>query len=198
MEREEVRVLALDQVRTLYAGRLTTDFPPDEVKSLAVIEGLLAQGRYLCYGYCAGGAVLAYAFFVCVDGEALLDYFAVREDLRGRGVGGRFLRALMAGPLAGMRRALLEVDDPDFADDPEERARRVRRLRFYLGRGMTDTGVRANVFCVDYRILAMPVGGEPDAREVRRVYAGIYRTTLPAELYESMVRIGEDGGVTQG
>ncbi len=118
----DIRPLTSDEVRRLYGERLTADFPPDEVKSLGVIEGAIARGGYACYGAVRDGEILAYAFFVIRAPHALFDYYAVRADLRDTGVGSRFIRALMDGPLQAYDCVLLEVDDPDAADSPAERA----------------------------------------------------------------------------
>ena len=188
----DVCALSLPQIRDLYAHRLVEDFPPDELKKLEIIERSLARGEYACYGATAGEEILAYAFFVRLDregGSALLDYYAARSDLRGRGVGSAFLRALVAGPLRGLSCALLEVEDPDLAHDPGERALRDRRLRFYQRNGVADTSVRSVVFDVGYRVLALPVGPVPPRGEAGRLYGALYRAVLPRRLYESKVKI---------
>lgn len=183
-----IRALGPDEIRALYAGRLKEDFPPDELKSLAAIERLYAQGRYACYA-ADGAGIPAYAFFVKLGSRALVDYFAVRRDLRGQGVGSRFLQALVGGPLRGMDVVLLEADDPDAAPDADELDVRERRLRFYLRNGLVDTGVVAEVFGVAFRILALPVGDVPVAADARRAYAELYRAILPRKTYDAEVRL---------
>lgn len=188
----DIRVLTLPQLRELYAQRMVEDFPPDELKKLDAIERAVGEGKYVCYGFFDGEAILAYACFVRLEASALVDYYAVRRDVRGRGVGSRFIRALIDGPLRGFDCVLLEVDDPDAAPDARELAVRRRRLRFYEKNGLVDTGARATVFHVDFRILALPVGEMPDTAEAERVYAALYRSILPEHVYRRMVRIGRE------
>ena len=182
-----VRELSLDQIRKLYSERLKRDFPPDEIKPLARIERALARGEYICYGAMDGETILAYAFFVVAGRRALFDYYAVAEELRDRGIGSRFIRELMDGPLSQMDCVLLEVDDPDCGQGDEEVALRNRRLAFYLRNGLTDTGVRTKVYGVGFRILSLPVGHKPSFNEAREVYAELYHTILPPKLYEKWV-----------
>ncbi len=188
-----VRALALAQIRELYAQRLVVDFPPDELKPLSIIERALRRGEYVCYGAMDGQEALAYGFFVKLEADgkrfALFDYFAVRQDLRDRGVGSRFLLALVDGPLRGMDCVLLEIDAPERAGTPEERRIRDRRLRFYLNNGLRDTTVSAVVYGVEYRILSLPVGGFPSPEETRRLYAALYRAILPERAYKTMVKL---------
>ena len=188
-----VRALALPQIRALYAERLSVDFPPDELKPLSAIEQAFARSAYACYGAVDGDRTLAYAFFVKLNEHgrrlALFDYFAVDRMLRGQGVGGRFLQALIAGPLRDLSCVLLEVDEPACAASPEDQETCLRRLRFYLRNGLTDTSVTATVYGVTYRILALPVGTVPDPAETRRVYAALYRSVMPARIFSSKVII---------
>ena len=188
MNEFHLETLSLPQVRALYRDRLQEDFPPDEVKPLDAIERAFARGGYRCFGATDGAEILAYAFFVVHGRTALFDYLAVRKDLRDSGVGSRFLQALMAGPLRDWDCVLLEVDDPDAAPDQAERDHRDRRLRFYLRNGLTDTGVQANVWRVDYRILSLPVGTPRTAEEMRAIYAALYRAIMPPALCERMVK----------
>lgn len=184
-----IRTLTLEQIRRLYAERLTRDFPPQEIKPLSRIEQALARGEYICYGAMEGDAILAYAFFVVAGRRALFDYFAVAAEMRDRGIGSRFIRKLMEGPLEAMDCVLLEVDDPDHGQGRDEVMLRNRRLAFYLRNGLSDTGVRARVFGVDFRILSLPVGHTPSTGEARDVYAGLYRAMLPQSLYEKWIII---------
>lgn len=186
-----LRPLGLAEIRALYRSRMTADFPPDELKPLSAIEGAMARGEYACFGAMDGDGdgTLAYAFFVTLGRRALFDYFAVARKLRGRGIGSRFLQALIAGPLRDMDCVLLEVDDPDFAPDAAERDTRRRRLAFYLRNGLADTGVRATVWHVAYRVLALPVGRIPTPIEAREIYGALYRAIMPPRVYAAMVEL---------
>lgn len=188
-----VESLSLPQVRALYYGRLQEDFPPDEIKTLGTIERAMGRGEYFCLGAMAGDEILSYAFFVKLKAEerefALFDYFAVKKEARCQGVGSAFLKALTAGPLKKMKAVLLEVDDPACAPDGTEEVIRNRRLRFYLRNGLTDTTVTATVWGVQFRILALPVGGFPSPAETRRMYAALYRAIMPPEMFASKVLI---------
>ena len=193
----EVQTLSLSQVRDVYAERMVCDFPRNELKPLFMIEWALARGHYACYGAVEGGEVLAYAFFVLQgDGAArcaLFDYYAVRADLRDRGVGSAFIRALIEGPLAALDCVLLEVDDPAFAPDAREREIRKRRLNFYLRNGLSDTTVTAEVFRVPFRVLSLPVGKRPTPQQAGRYYAMLYRCMLPTPVYRRAVKIRVPG-----
>ena len=192
-----VETLSLPQIRALYRKRMKQDFPPDELKPLAMIEKALARDEYVCYGAVNGNDILAYAYFVKLKEQekpyALFDYYAVRQDIRDRGVGSRFMQALIAGPLREMDCVLLEVDDPARAETPEETDKRKRRLAFYLRNGLRDADVKATVYGVQFKILTLPVGRALSREEVRQKYAALYRALLPESLFQEKVFIHPDG-----
>lgn len=193
-----VETLSLSQVRALYRERMKDDFPPDEIKRLGIIERAMGRGEYICYGAADGEDILAYAFFARLHENgrpcALFDYFAVRRELRGQGVGSRFLQALIAGPLRDMDCVLLEVDDPACANTPEEAEIRNRRLAFYLRNGLRDADAKATVYGVQFKILTLPVGSAVSREEAKRKYAALYRSLLPAREFETRVFIHPDDG----
>ena len=196
MDAFTVETLSLPQIRAIYRERITQDFPQDEIRPLAMLEKALARGEYVCYGAVSEKDILAYAFFVKLKQNekpyALFDYYAVRQDIRDRGVGSRFIQALIAGPLREMDCVLLEVDDPGCAQTPEEAEKRNRRLAFYLRNGLRDTDVKATVFGAQFKILTLPLGSAVSREEVRQKYAALYRALLPPVLFQEKVFIYND------
>ena len=184
-----IRALTGPQIREVYARRLIEDFPPDERKPLHLIERALSRGKYACHGCFIGDRMAAYAFFAMLEKNALVDYFSVDKSLRDHGLGSRFLQALIDGPLGELDCALLEVEEPDIAPDPNERELRRRRLRFYLNNGLKDTGVRVTVYHVNYRVLALPVGRVPLGEDALSTFLSIYRAMPPERVYAEKMQI---------
>lgn len=88
---------------------------------------------------------------VTMNGEdlVLLDYFAICEEKRGQGLGGKSLRALQEQYRG--KRFFLEVESLKVpADNMEERR---RRKQFYLRNGMKELGVYAKLFGVEFELL---------------------------------------------
>ena len=65
-------------------------------------------------------------------------YFAVREDLRGKGYGQEILTAVL-DKYRGQRPFIMDIESPLQADAPNPEQRK-RRHAFYLRNGMKDTG----------------------------------------------------------
>ena len=184
-----IDLLILPEVRKIYRERMKKDFPGNELKSLAMIEKAFREGRYLCYGAREGADILAYAFFVLTEDLYMLDYFAVKKELRGSGIGSGFLKELNSRCFREAACVLVEVDDPRFAGDDKEKAICERRLAFYLRNGLLDTGARARTFGADFLILEFPKGEPHSPKEAGELYSRIYRSFLPKRIYEQMVMI---------
>lgn len=107
---------------------------------------------------------------VTMNGEdlVLLDYFAICEEKRGRGLGGRSLRALQEQYRG--KRFFLEVESLKVAADNMEERR--RRKQFYLNNGMKELGVYAKLFGVEFELLGY--GGDVDFRAYFSLYDKIY------------------------
>lgn len=158
----------------LYHTALPRDFPAAECKPFAEIRRLLEAGMYepLLLTDDAG-ARLAYAWQVVLPGQrtALLDYFAVRCDLRGSGVGTAALQLIRDYYALRVQDLLLECEHPAEAPDP---AVARRRIGFYLRAGARATALESRVFGSRYAVLSLPCGGTaPDAvlcKELRALY----------------------------
>ena len=185
---ESIRELSLEEIRDIYTRYLYYDFPFDERKPLDRIEKSMRGGQYLCLGaWNKDGIFLAYAFFVVIGKNVLLDYYAVVPEYRGTGIGTSFL------PLAATKTnadcLIIEIEDPESANDPEEKIVRRKRQDFYLRTGCILSDVHARAFGVDYLLLEYPLGKTHSSGEIAENYLGIYRTILPRAMYEANMSV---------
>lgn len=179
----EIKELDREAVGQLYEVCLRRDFPPAELRPLASIRYLEERGLYRTLGCYVGGELGAYATFVTAKGEPaalLLDYYAVDPRRRGQGLGSRFL-AELGQALKGLAPyLLLEAESLQSAQTPAQEEERTRRFSFYRGCGCIETGVYSQVFGVEYRILALPLGGQaPTDEDVLAAMMSLYRTFVP-------------------
>ncbi len=189
------RLTDFSQVRMLYRSRLKKDFARGELKPLSAMRRAWKRNAYVCYGLFDGDEILGYAFFVRQGKNCLLDYLAIAEGRRDRGLGTLFLRQL-ADCLSDADCVVGEVEDPDKAADPEDRELRERRLQFYLRSGYRKTELTACVFGVDYRILEVPVSAPHTADELRSIYTELYRSILPEIFFRKQFRVDPESPVT--
>ena len=133
-----------------------------------------------------------YGFFAFTEENTLrvylLDYFALREDLRDQGIGSFFLSHIQEtlpepGPV------LVEVENPDFAETDESKLLQEKRLQFYLRNGLIDTGITVWLFYVEYRILEFSGKASLTADECRQAYRAVYEQMLGTAVAKKMLKI---------
>ena len=143
----QIRLLDAAGARQLYESRMARDFPPGELKPFAAVEELLAAGLYEPLTFTDdAGAVLAYAWQVVLPGQqaGLVDYFAVRSDLRGSGIGTRALHLLQTHYAPRLAALLLECEHPAEAERSQA-AHRILSAGRGAGHGAGKPGVRRAV-----------------------------------------------------
>jgi GNAT superfamily N-acetyltransferase len=79
-------------------------------------------------------------------------YFAVREELRGKGYGQGILTAVLE-KYRSERPFIMDIESPDQTDAPNPEQRR-RRHAFYLRNGMKDTGAYRTYKGITFTILS--------------------------------------------
>ena len=182
MDMIEIRQLDSRQLSAVYQDHMIHDFHAAELKPLRMMLDAIGRGEYICLGCFMQETLCGYAMLVQVGADLLLDYFAVIGKYRDSGIGSRFL-GMLRGQFADADSLLIESENPDYMDNDAERQTAERRLRFYARCGCRDTGVTAQVFGVEYRILELPVGKLHSQDEIRAVYAKLYHSFLSAPRY---------------
>ena len=136
----------LDPIHELYL----TAFPANERKPFPVIlqkceEGFMEILKIESNEHDFIGLVI----MILYQDLAILDYFAIDENMRNLGFGSQVL-SLLNERYAG-KRMILEIEDPDIPSDntPE----RIRRKSFYLRNSMVPMPFRVNLFDVEMLIL---------------------------------------------
>lgn len=165
----------------IYAD-MELQFPPDELKPMPYMQKLFDRGVNSGFLVPDKDGFQAYALFIRAGDPdfQLLDYYAIRKDLQGKGIGSALMRQIREE--MSCRWLLLEVEDPEYAADEADLDVRNRRLAFYFRSGLTDTGVRVFLFGVHYVILVLPKDGAPCTRQQAwDGLAELYRNCIPPE-----------------
>lgn len=175
-----------EQIAQIYRTHLCYDFPPDEQKTLDILLNAFDAGAYRGFGLYEN-ELLGYAFFVQLGNDYLLDYLAIVRGKRDLGLGSRFLQ-MIATEFSRANSLLVEVEEPDKALDQASYDLRSRRKAFYLRNGFLDTGINAEAFGVNFRLLE-PQEKPRSQEEIKALYLALYKTILPPDLFENNVVI---------
>lgn len=184
----KIRRLETEEIVSVYHEYMERDFHTDELRPLNRILEPLQDGIYECTGMFDDGILTGYAFFVKLNKDYLLDYFAIVPDKRNQGYGSKYL-ALIEEYLKDSDSFLIEVENPLYAADEQSLVTMQRRKEFYLKNGCYETGVFVNLFGVEYEVLKSKNTKSYIQQEIKDLYRKHYRTTLPDKLYSKYVHV---------
>ena len=126
-------------------------FPRSERKPFSRITGMVKAGRADLWTIWAEGRFAGFAATVNGPDMVLLDYFAVKKSLRGRGVGGDALKSLMEN----YRDRGFFVEIESTLEEAPNRTGREKRKRFYERCGLKPMGTEADVFGIRMELLGV-------------------------------------------
>lgn len=151
----QIRILDDEERRSIYYEHLQNDFHQSEVKPYTLVEKLVTEQRYLCYGLWDNEELKGYAFFVKGSDSKtlLLDYFAILSDYRSQGLGGIFIQAIQENMIKDKLTLIAEVENPVHASDEQSRDLMNRRIQFYIRNGFKQSKIWCRVFTDEYMII---------------------------------------------
>jgi hypothetical protein len=172
---------------TIYKERMVVDFPKDELKPLWVILDAIDHGKYECLGLFDGVSMIGYTFLVKLGKDYLVDYLAVYPDKRNSGAGGVMVN-LLAEYLRDADNIIVEVENPEYAEDDAQKDIQSRRLAFYCRNSCSDTGLRVKTFGVPFIVLSMGESSCNDLDVLWERYQSFYKEVLPKDMFVKNVK----------
>jgi len=168
----------LDAIRSLYL----TAFPLCERKPFSVIEEKQKAGFMEILSIEEeDGTFLGLALTALFEDLALLDYFAVADDRRNRGVGAEALRLLQKR--YEDKRLFIEIETTEGESDNREE--RIRRKSFYLRNNMVPLPYVVNLFGVEMEMLS--AGGKMIRfAEYHRMYEEVFHKSKFVKLVREL------------
>ena len=163
---------AFDGLSRVYTQAL----PASERKSMDALRAMIERPEYLFLVVEQADAVVGFAIAIALAGcdAALLEYMAVDEKQRGRGIGRLLFRAITGWPEAHDRFLLMEVDSGRVVC--EDALDRARRKSFYRRLGCRE---------IDGLGYVMP---RVSAEEPPQMEMLVYRRDLPERVEKTRVR----------
>lgn len=188
-----IRRLEKEEISRIYKTYMTKDFPSAELKPLSHIIRSVDRGYGFALGVYEGASLIAYAVLIVAaeEGCALLDYLAVVEECRGKGVGHEAFRLLgeyFEEKLPAINGIYIEAEMIHKAKNEREREVRSRRIAFYQSCGCVLTELESKLFGVEYSILYRKLG-EGKALPTMEAVDTIYRTMFKKAHYKHFVTL---------
>jgi GNAT superfamily N-acetyltransferase len=176
----QIRILDDEERHCIYHQHLQKDFHQSEVKPYTLVEKLVTEQRYLCYGLWDDEKLKGYAFFVKGSDSKtiLLDYFAILSDYRSQGLGGMFIQAIQENMSKDKLTLIAEVENPAHAYDEKSRDLMNRRIQFYIRNGFKQSKISCRVFTDEYMIIYYNEKPHQDedglVMELKQLYQAIF------------------------
>ena len=181
----ELKLPTLEQLRLDYDRDLLEAFPKAELKPLANMEKMWAEGWYKPYCLFDGDQIVGGAFlWLAHPGWALLDYLFVTASRRNERLGPVILQELRRAE--GPDTVIFgEVEVPAESPDP---AMAERRLGFYARNGWRHAGYETKVFGVHFQTIYL-AGREVTDEELLPEHRFVYQNSFPEKTYARNIRI---------
>lgn len=198
-----VSELSKEQMKTIFDKYMVLDFPKSELKPWKKIEDGLLHGSYFAYGMFEDTAgigndsaaddnsgvdgLVAYAFFIRSNkyNTYLLDYLAVLKEKRQSGAGSVFLQQLKRIAINDGMELILEVENPDYEQNPTSQDNMRKRIQFYKKNLMNVSDVSCNFMNNEYKILFATDGRDND--DIRELTENVYRDFFGDSLVDNNV-----------
>ena len=126
-------------------------FPRAERKPFGIIRRMFREGKADVWCVLSDGRFMGLATTVNGADLILIDYFAITEKSRGKGLGRASMECLLE--MYRDKRVFLEIESPDRPG--LDQALRKKRKEFYCACGFADLGVKARVFGVPMELLGV-------------------------------------------
>lgn len=190
----DCKKLTKDELTQIYHTHMKRDFPPSELKPLSHILRSEEEEFGFTLGIFEDGELSGYAvFIVCEEaGCALLDYFAMLENRRGKGLGHcafSLFETYFQEQLSAVDGLYIESERVSAAENEAQRLIRERRIAFYLSCGCEMTPFHSVLFGVDYSVLYKPFG-EWEHQSSLEALDTLYRKMFKPEHYVRFVSLG--------
>lgn len=125
-------------------------FPKSERKPFSLMVGKQAEGTMELLSIEEDLAFLGLAIFAHDKDIALLDYFAITDEMRGKGIGSRAIKALQK--IYAGKRFVLEIETTK--KPCKDLEMREHRKAFYIRNGLHTMDFDVNLFGVEMEILS--------------------------------------------
>lgn len=188
-----VKRLSEEELTEIYHKHMKQDFPPSELKPLSHILRSMEAGFGFTLGVYEEQTPVGYAVFI-LCGEtrcALLDYFAILKERRGKGMGHRafsLFETYFAENMPELEGLYIESERVSAAENEKQRLIRERRIAFYLSCGCEMTALRSVLFGVDYSVLYKPFAASERKPSLEALDA-LYRKMFKPEHYARSVSL---------
>ena len=145
--------VGLEKAIEIFKEKIEKDFLEDELPPLFVFERCIKEDIFECYIFEYENEEVGYIVTRKKDDVVFLLVLAIDEQMRGKGLG-KIMIEEFKELVKDRKIILLEAENPDEANDEEEKLVRNKRINFYKKLGFKITqNLKYVLVDIDYKIL---------------------------------------------
>ena len=172
-----LRKIKFKEFKDLYRKHIVKDFPSSERPNLEGFRKRMLKYNEEIFIYEEEGIERGYCIIDQIQEYVLVAFFAVYEGNRGKGIGTKILKELEE-KYSNKKGILLEVEDPGFAKNENEKSIQERRIRFYeRANFQVVENLKVELYMVNFNVMIRNIAGTPiEVRKVEKVMKQFYYT----------------------
>mgnify|MGYP005805614891 FL=1 len=174
-----LRKIKFKEFKDLYRKHIVKDFPSSERPNLEGFRKRMLKYNEETYIYEEDGVERGYCIIDQIQEYVLVAFLAVYEGNRGKGIGTKILKELEE-KYSNKKGILLEVEDPNFAKNENEKSIQERRIRFYERANFKVVeNLKVELFMVNFNIMIRNItSASTEISEVEKVMKQFYYTII--------------------
>ena len=172
-----LRKIKFKEFKNLYRKHIIKDFPKSERPNLQGFRKRMLKYKEETFIFEEDGIENGYCIINHIQEYILVTFLAVYEGNRGKGVGTKILKELEE-KYSTKKGILLEVEDPDFAKNENEKNIQERRIRFYeRANFQVVENLKLELYMVNFNIMIRNITStSTEISEVEKVMKQFYCT----------------------
>lgn len=170
-----LRKIKFKEFKDLYRKHIVKDFPSSERPNLEGFRKRMLKYNEETYIYEEEGVERGYCIIDQIQEYVLVAFLAVYEGNRGKGIGTKILKELEE-KYSNKKGILLEVEDPDFAKNENQKNIQERRIKFYeRANFQVVENLKVELFMVNFKIMIYNFKNEQiNINEIEKVMKQFY------------------------
>ncbi len=148
-----LRKIKFKEFKELYRKHIIKDFPKNERPNLQRFRKRMLKNNEETYIFEEDGNAKGYCIVDELQEYILIAFLATYKENRGQGIGTKILRDLKE-KYSNKKGILLEVEDPEFAKNEEEKNIQEKRIKFYKKSDFKIIDkLKLNLFLVHFKLM---------------------------------------------
>ena len=148
-----LKKIKFKEFKDLYRKHIVQDFPSSERPNLEGFRRRIIKYNEQVFIYEENETEKGYCIIADLDKYILVSFLAVYKETRGQGIGTKILKEIQE-KYSNKKGIILEVENPDFAENEKEKNIQEKRIKFYQKSNFKIVpNLNVKLFIVNFKIM---------------------------------------------